>query len=221
MHLVRLPTTDYAEALEIQLKIVERRISRQAPDTLLLLEHPPTVTFGTRADASHLLITEKDMALLGIALHTSDRGGEATFHGPGQLVGYPILDLKTAGLSVREYVHRLEETLIDALDRFGVKGFRQDGKVGVWTDKEEKIGSIGVRVRRRVTYHGFSLNVALSLDPCDFVVSCGMPAIRQVSLNDFLKVGTDVRSVMEVIAASFSSVFGIPLERVPLMSVVD
>jgi len=207
--------------LEIQRKIVQRKISGRSPDVLLLLEHPPTITLGKTGAESDLLIPAEDLESSGIALHSVDRGGEATYHGPGQIVGYPIMDLKSAGLSIREYVYQLEETLIVALAEFGVRGFRRAGKVGVWTDTRDKIGSIGVRVRRGVTYHGFSLNVDLSIDPGPLMVSCGMPDIRMVSLNNLLDHPVETRSVMDSVARSFARVFRMEPENTSLKNALE
>ena len=221
MLVVHLPLTEYTEALEIQKKIVKKRIAGRSPDVLLLLEHPPTITLGKRGTESHLLVSAEDLKSRGIALHSVDRGGEATYHGPGQIIGYPIMDLKRAGLSIRKYVYQLEETMIAALEEFEVRGFRRDGKVGVWTGDHDKIGSIGVRVLRRVTYHGFSLNVNLSVDPNPLMVSCGMPDIRIISLNDLLDHPTETLSAMDSVARSFARVFRVELEDTSLQSALE
>jgi lipoate-protein ligase B len=213
MLLIELPCTDYPEALEIQRTLVEQKISEGGPDVLLVLEHPPTVTIGTRGDESDLLVSPDALARRGIGFHRVDRGGEATYHGPGQLVLYPIVDLKRRRLSVRDYVRTLEEVVVRCLATFGLKSFRRPGKAGVWTGTTEKIASIGVRILRRVTYHGLSVNVDLQADPCEFIISCGMPDVRMVSLNQLVNPPVDADEFRDAMVASFSSVFAVSLQR--------
>jgi lipoate-protein ligase B len=212
MLLIELDLIEYAQCLEIQKRIVRRKILERSPDVLLILEHPPTVTLGVRGKASDLLISPEEMTERGVAVHHADRGGEATFHGPGQVVCYPIVDLKALGLSARRYVQGLEDTIIDTLANFYVKGFSQPKKVGVWTSATDKIASIGVRIQRRVTSHGFSLNVDLKLDPCELIVSCGMPDASMVSLNQLVPRAMTVESVRKAVERSFADVFAVNLE---------
>jgi lipoyl(octanoyl) transferase len=212
MLLAQLELTEYTAALDLQRRIVERIILRGGPDVLIVMEHPHTITLGARGRQSDVLTSAECLRKLGIALYSVDRGGEATYHGPGQIVCYPIMDLKSMGISVRSYVAGLEHTIIKALESFGVTGFRQAGRVGVWTGEHDKIASIGVRIRRRVTYHGFSLNVGLSLDPSQLIVSCGMPMARMVDLQQLTGTLIDMQAVRRAIADSFSSVFNVKLE---------
>ncbi len=216
MLLLELESTEYLRFLQIQRTIVDRKIAQCCPDVLMLLEHPPTVTLGTRGKSSSLTISEEELAKFGVSVHLADRGGEATYHGPGQLVGYPVVDLKRLRLSVRDYVFNLEETVLVALRRFGLKGFRQQGKPGVWTGTSDKIASIGVRIRRRITSHGFSLNVNLKMDPTSFMVCCGTPGIRMVNLNELLSDQVPPALVRRVVADSFAEVFRVTLERASL-----
>ena len=211
--LLELPLTDYREALRIQEAIVERKLLRGGADVLMLLEHPPTVTLGKRGLETHLLISKDELKLRGIDFQTVDRGGGATFHGPGQLVCYPIIDLKAHGIMVREYVRMLEETIISTLQNFGLQGSRQEGKVGVWTGKTDKIASIGVRIRRRIAYHGFSINVNMQMDPGELIISCDLPDARLVNLRDFTDSTVTLGAVKEETARSFRSVFQADLER--------
>ncbi len=220
MLLIDLPCTEYLEALEIQRRLVERKISERSPDVLLVLEHPPTVTLGTRGGESDLLVPADALARQGIGLYRVDRGGEATYHGPGQLVAYPIMDLRRRKQSVRDYVFCLEETIIKCLADFGLKSFRQPGKVGVWTGPKEKIASIGVRIQRRVTSHGFSVNVDLQVDPCKLIISCGMPDARMVSLNHLVDSPVGVKEFRDAMVEAFSSVFSVRLQRNSLEEVM-
>jgi lipoate-protein ligase B len=131
-------------------------------------------------------------------------------------VVYPILNLKRLGVSVKAYVSALEETVIRSLAYFDVMGFRRTGKPGVWTGEQEKVASIGVRIRRRITYHGFSLNVSVPLDPCQWVISCGMPDVHMVSVAQYLDHPVSMKQVREAVAASISQVFNMPLRQASL-----
>ncbi len=220
MILIELDLIEYAQCLDIQKRIVRRKILGGGPDVLLILEHPPTVTHGVRGKASDLLISPEEMSERGVAVHHVDRGGEATFHGPGQVVCYPIVDLKALGLSARRYVQSLEETIIKTLAGFDVKSFCQPKKVGVWTSTTDKIASIGVRIQRRITSHGFSLNVDLQMNPSALIVSCGMPDARMVSLNQLVPRPVTVDSVRKAVARSFADVFAVNLEAGSLEQVI-
>ncbi|MFH1116238.1 MAG: lipoyl(octanoyl) transferase LipB [Pseudomonadota bacterium] len=210
-----LPITGYARALDIQNEIVERIVLHGDPDVLILLEHPPTVTLGVRGSMSHLLVPGDELRRRGVGFHTVDRGGEATYHGPGQLVGYPLVNLKTLGLSARDYVNGLEETILLVIESFGVRGFRRKGAAGVWTGENCKIASIGVRIRRRVTSHGFGLNVS-SADPGDLIISCGKPGIRMVNLHDLVKRPISMDAVREAVKSCFGKVFRVGIEQCSL-----
>jgi len=212
MILVDLPTTGYDHSLDLQKSIVRAKIRNGGPDVLLLLEHPPTVTLGTRGGLSDLRVSERELADRGISLFRVERGGAATYHGPGQLVCYPLMDLKSRSLRLRDYVFKLEETMIRTLRSFGVDAYRDPQAPGVWTGPGEKIGSLGVKVTRRITFHGFSLNVNLLGDPEDVIVSCAMPEVRMVSLSEALHRPVEMASVKERTAQAFASVFGLTLE---------
>lgn len=221
MLLLDLPCTAYQEALAIQHRIVERKIAAGGPDVLIILEHPPTVTLGIRGRPSHLLLPEDELAARGVAVYSTDRGGQATYHGPGQLVAYPVADLKSLGLSARDYVRSLEETLLVTLARFGVEGFRIAGNPGVWTGPKEKIASIGVRIRRRITFHGFSFNVSVPVDPAELIVSCGQPDISLVSLDSIIDRPVSLDEAKEAVRESFSEVFKVKLEPTSLDGAVS
>jgi len=210
-----LPETDYFRALEIQNRIVEGKLSNSGPDVLILVEHPPTVTLGVRGTSSHLLITEEELQRRGVVLYSVNRGGEATYHGPGQLVAYPVVNLRAWGLSARDYVNGLEETILLTLGSFGIRGFRKKGAAGVWTGEHSKIASIGVRIQRRVTSHGFSLNVS-SADPGDLIISCGTPGVRMVNVNGLTPTPASMHAVRDIVKASFAKVFQVGLDRCSL-----
>ncbi|MFH0822844.1 MAG: lipoyl(octanoyl) transferase LipB [Pseudomonadota bacterium] len=213
MLLVDLPRTEYGEALRIQRAVVERKILRGGPDVIFLLEHGPTITIGKRGDESDLFLRKADLAGRGIAVHQVDRGGGTTYHGPGQLVCYPIVDLKSANFRIRRFVESLEETIIRALKHFSVEGFHQKGRVGVWIGPNEKIASIGLRIVRRMSTHGFSLNVSLDMDPGDLIVSCGLEDVRIVDMEQTIGRAVDMESVKDAVARAYSEVFEVFLER--------
>jgi lipoate-protein ligase B len=220
MLILELGLTEYLAAFDLQKKMVEQKIIQRGPDILLLLEHPDTVTIGTRGKESDLLIPYSEIIRRGIAVHPVDRGGAATYHGPGQLVGYPIVDLRRMGFSVKRYVNALEETIIRALGSFGIAGTRQLGKTGVWIDGESKIASIGIRIRRRVAYHGFSLNVALKTDPSQFMVSCGIPEARMISLGEIVQSPVSMTEVRNSVIESFSDVFEVSFHACTLEQII-
>ncbi|MEO5510134.1 MAG: lipoyl(octanoyl) transferase LipB [Longimicrobiales bacterium] len=206
MAVQRLGTVPYAEALELQNGLVARRREGEAPDTLLLLEHPHVITRGTSSHSNNILVEDADRALLGIELFDTGRGGDVTYHGPGQLVGYPILDLKPDRCDLHRYIRDIEQALIHALAAFNVIGTRKEGLTGVWVD-EEKIAAIGVRVSSGwITSHGFALNVATDLGFFDAIIPCGIRDHGVTSLAK-LGVGADMASVMDAVERSFGEVF--------------
>ncbi len=181
----RLGLVEYQEAWAEQRRLVAA-CREDGQGHLLLLEHPPTYTFGARGKREHLLLTEKALAELGVSVHRVDRGGDVTFHGPGQLVGYPILDLRRWSQGPLWYVRSLEAMLIDALSTFDIKAVRVPGRTGVWVG-EAKIAAIGVRVSRGVTSHGFALNVDPDLDYFAKIIPCGLPDADVTSMAEVLR----------------------------------
>jgi lipoyl(octanoyl) transferase len=206
LEIARLGTVDYESALALQDALVAARRDDQIGDTLLLLEHPHVFTLGRGADARYLL-----EARPGVPVFRVSRGGQVTYHGPGQLVGYPILKLEGRDRDVHVYLRNLEQTLIDALAALGIFAERRAGLTGVWVD-ERKIGSIGVGLRRWITLHGFALNVCTELEYFDAMVPCGITGCRMTSVSR--EIGREVgsRGNLEVAEAavqqSFAAVFG-------------
>lgn len=168
----RLGVVDYRRGLALQAELHERRVAGEADDTLLLLEHPHVYTIGRRGSHADVLWDADALCARGVDVVETDRGGQVTYHGPGQLVGYPIVDLGPGADLVR-YVRKLEDVMIGSLARFGLAAGREDGNTGVWT-RGKKIGAIGVRVTRNVTKHGFALNVCPDLDYFVGIVPCGI-----------------------------------------------
>jgi lipoate-protein ligase B len=205
----RLGLIDYEEAWALQRSLVEEcRAGGNA--RLLLLEHPPTYTFGARGRPEHLLASEERLAALGATVHRIDRGGDITFHGPGQLVGYPILDLRCWGQGPLWYVRSLEAALIETLAAFGIAGERVPGRPGVWASGG-KIASIGVRVSRGVTSHGFALNVDPDLSYFSHIVPCGLPDVRVTSMAEVLDSAPAMNAVMDAAVGAFANVFDMEL----------
>jgi lipoyl(octanoyl) transferase len=203
----RLGEMDYAQALDFQRLVAKARIAGAIPeDTLLLVEHPPVVTLGRSAKERHLLASPETLARRGVGLHEVERGGDVTFHGPGQLVGYPIVDLTRHRKDLHWYLRQVEEALMRALAELGIAGERSDGLTGVWT-QGRKIASIGVHARDWVTWHGFALNVSTDLSYFDLMVPCGIQAVTMTSLERELGRGVRMESVQDAVVAAFGDVF--------------
>lgn len=200
----RLP---YAEAWQLQQKIVLARQRHAALDTLLLVEHFPVYTMGRAGSRDNIKVPETVLAARGLEVIEVDRGGDVTYHGPGQLVGYPILDLRGHGQDLHVYREQLEEVLIKTLDSFGIRGFRENGLTGVWT-KQGKIAAIGIGVHRWVTMHGFSLNVNPDMSYFDLINPCGITDRPVVSLHD-LGIEVSLAAVSDTLIKQFAHVFGV------------
>jgi lipoyl(octanoyl) transferase len=207
----RLGRVPYARGLEIQAELVSQRQAGEIPDTLLLLEHEPVITLGRVAQASHLLHSAEALRARGIEVHETGRGGDVTYHGPGQVVGYPILDLSPDRRDVHRYVRDLEEVMIRSALDFGLAAGRLAGLTGVWVG-EEKIGAIGVRIARWVTSHGFAFNVETDLAPFDLIVPCGIRGRGVTSLRR-LGCAHSLPAVMDTLARHMCDVFGRQLAR--------
>jgi lipoyl(octanoyl) transferase len=176
----------YREAWDLQKRLVAARADGRIDDQLLLLEHPAVLTLGRNADDAHVLATQDELDMRGIEVIRVERGGEVTYHGPGQLVAYPILRLADRELLLRPYVRALEAALADTCRAFGVEAGRRDGHPGCWADADgvqpRKIGALGIRVERGVAYHGIALNVAVDLADFDLIDACGMPGLASTSI---------------------------------------
>lgn len=205
----RLGRVPYAEALALQRALVDERRAGRIPDVLLLLEHPPVITLGVKGDGgrSHILATPAALAAAGVAVHEAGRGGDVTYHGPGQIVGYPILDLRPDRCDVHRYVRDLEEVMIRVCGDHGVAAGRIAGLTGVWVGGA-KIGAIGVRISRWITSHGFAFNV--HPDPAYFrlIVPCGIADRDVTSLHATAPAAPDISSVEAAIERRFCDVFG-------------
>jgi lipoyl(octanoyl) transferase len=204
----RLGVIPYPEAIKLQERLVARRRQGEIPDQLLLLEHPHVITLGSASDASHVLLDDAGRERVGVELYESGRGGDVTYHGPGQLVGYPILDLKPDRQDLHRYIRDLEDVLIRALDRFGIAAGRIPGLTGVWVD-QEKVAAIGVRVSSGwITSHGFALNVATDLGFFDAIVPCGIRDHGVTSMERVLGRSLDPDDVQDQVVDATCQVFG-------------
>lgn len=210
----RLGRISYADALGLQQQLVEARREGKIPDQLLLLEHPPVITLGvkTRNDRSHILATPERLQALGVEVHETGRGGDVTYHGPGQLVGYPILDLKPDRCDVHQYVRDLEETMIRAAATFGVTAGRVKGLTGIWVGTE-KLAAIGVRISRWITSHGFAFNVTTDLSHFNLIVPCGITDRGVTSLEKLTGRRIPMAEVEDAIVRSFAATFGVRSEN--------
>jgi lipoyl(octanoyl) transferase len=204
----RLGVIDYGEALELQRQLVEERRADHIPDTLLLLEHPPVITLGVRArgERRHVLASPEFLDTAGVAVFETGRGGDVTYHGPGQLVGYPILDLRPDRCDVHRYVRDIEEVLIQTTRSFGVEAGRSTGLTGVWVGNS-KLAAIGVRISRWITSHGFAYNVAPNLEPFSWIVPCGLDDRGITSLTALTGSAVQMSQVEDRVSAAFAAVF--------------
>jgi lipoyl(octanoyl) transferase len=204
----RLGIVPYRDALTLQRALVEDRRANRIGDVLLLVEHPPVLTLGVRGDGgrSHILATNDTLAARGIDVLETGRGGDITYHGPGQLVGYPIVDLKPDRQDVHRYVRDLEEVLIRTASDYGIEAERVAGLTGVWVGCE-KLAAIGVRIARWITSHGFALNVSTDLEPFNLIVPCGIADRGVTSLERLLGRPIELGEVEARIALRFGEVF--------------
>ena len=210
-HLIHLGVTDYVEAWELQKQVATEVADGSRPDTVLFLEHPPTITLGRRSEAGELHVPDG----VDVAVVEVDRGGKSTYHAPGQLVCYPILDLTRHGQDVKRYCRDLEEALIRTMAAFGVEATRIEGLTGVWLDRPpRKIASIGIHLTKWVSTHGYALNV--DLDPAPFtewITACGLDGYMFTSMARELGRPLSVNDVRPAAAQAFADVFGITFEE--------
>ena len=204
----RLGLIRYDEALGLQRELVEERRANRVPDLLLLLEHPPVITLGVRSEVSraNVVATDEQLAELGVAIHETGRGGDVTYHGPGQIVGYPILDLRPDRCDVHKYVRDLEDVMMRACADYGVSAGRIAGLTGTWVGTE-KIGAIGIRISRWITSHGFAFNVRTDLDHFKLIVPCGISDRGVTSLEKVTGRSLQMREVEDAIVRRFAEVF--------------
>jgi lipoyl(octanoyl) transferase len=211
--LLRLGVTPYEQALTMQRRLVGARSAGQAPDSLLLLQHPPTITLGVRADPANVLLPREELARRGVAIVATDRGGDVTYHAPGQLVAYPILKLSQHGADLGRYVRTLEECVIRTLGDYGVLGERVPGLTGVWVNEgSAKICAIGVKLSAAgITSHGLALNVSPELAGFAQIVPCGIPDRAVTSLEQLLGSAPPLDGVAATLLRQVEELLGVRL----------
>ncbi|MGC8798234.1 MAG: lipoyl(octanoyl) transferase LipB [candidate division WOR-3 bacterium] len=207
-----LGTVDYQVGLGLQERLWAARVRDEIGDSLLLLEHPPVLTLGRRGERRNLLVSEDELARLGIKVYQVERGGDITYHGPGQLIGYPIFRLKNGLLGVRQFVENVEQALIIALSQFGIKAGIRQKMIGVWAG-EHKIASIGIAVRNGVTLHGFALNFGPDLSGFQLINPCGLKPELMTAIAIELKRPVIREEVEGAVLNGFEQVFNIKFQR--------
>lgn len=207
VEVIRLGRIRYADAMELMEARVADRMAGRVSDCLYLLEHEPVVTLGRRAQRENVLASPDALKARGVDLEQTGRGGDVTYHGPGQIVGYPVVDLKPDRRDVHRYVADLEEVMIRVAGRFGVEAGRVDGLTGAWVDGSRKIGAIGVRISRWVTSHGFALNVARTIDDFSLIVPCGISDRGVTSLSQETGREFRVDDVLDDVEGAFLELF--------------
>ncbi|MBI2896936.1 MAG: lipoyl(octanoyl) transferase LipB [Deltaproteobacteria bacterium] len=206
----RLGVVGYGEGIRRMDELAGARAEGLVPDTVLLLEHTPVITLGRSAKPGHVLASPEELGLRGIELHEAGRGGDVTYHGPGQVVAYPVFDLKPDRCDVRRYVSGLEEVMIRTVAAYGIAAARVRGRPGVWVGERRKIGAVGVRITRWITTHGLALNVSHAPveEGFSLIVPCGLPDAEVTSIEAQAAAIPDVSTVLDELQGAFREVFG-------------
>lgn len=222
LNVVDLGRMDYGQALALQESILARRIRGEVPDTLLLVEHPPVLTVGRRGSSSNILVSTDMLKTMGVEVYDISRGGDVTYHGPGQLVGYPIMDLGNMGKDIKDFVWKVEEVFIRLLKQeYGIHAERDEKKyTGVWVGKD-KITAIGIAVKKWVTMHGFAFNVNTDLSHFNWIVPCGITDKGVTSLEKILGQAVDFQRLSQKVAEAFCQVFHREAVIVPKEDLLD
>jgi lipoate-protein ligase B len=208
---IELPATEYREAWSLQSDLVAARKDKSIEtDVVLLLEHPPVFTIGNNGRLKNMTVSKKSLEKAGIPLIRVKRGGDITFHGPGQLVMYPIIDLRIARLSVLDHIEKLEEVMIRTARDWGIRAQRSPANRGVWVGKN-KLGSVGIAIRRGISFHGMALNVNLSLEPFGWINPCGLHETAMTSMEQELSHEVSMNQVREAVKRHLEVVFGVEL----------
>jgi lipoate-protein ligase B len=214
-YILNLGVIEYWKAWDLQRQLWAKRVNGDLPDMLLLLEHPHVITLGRRGNRSHLLTSEETLARKGIPVFHVERGGDVTYHGPGQLIAYPILNLKDRGYHVVQYVEQLEEVIIRVLRDFGIAGERDPRNRGVWV-AGEKIASLGVAIKRWVSFHGLALNYATDLSYFDLIDPCGLEGVRITSMQKILWREISKNQLCDAMASHFQEVMNKKFQQAQL-----
>ncbi len=208
LNVIKLGVVDYGEAYNLQKQLLEEHIQGKGRDSLLLLQHNPVITIGRSGSRDNILIPESALTAAGIETCEIDRGGDVTYHGPGQLTGYPIINLRHFRKDVHWYLRQLEETIIKVLAEYSITGERMEGYTGVWVGNE-KVAAIGVGIRRWITYHGFAFNVYPDMSHFQMIRPCGITDKGVTSLEKLLGFRADMDGVVERTASAFAEVLDI------------
>lgn len=209
IEVIKLGLTDYDEALDLQRRLVKLNQAKFVNDILLLLEHPPLITLGRRVNEKNILATKHQLDIAGIKTFDTDRGGDVTYHGPGQIIGYTIFDLNNYGKDIRQFVRKLEHIFVRLLkSKYNIAASTDPNHTGVWVN-DEKILAIGLSVKRYVTMHGFAFNINTNLDHFKFIVPCGIKNKGVTSLSRLLGHEPDLNSITELIVSELCEVFGV------------
>lgn len=211
--LLRLGIVDYEQAHNLQKQVLQDRIDNKCPDTMILLQHNPVITVGRGGDNKNIIVSQAILDSYGIKVYEIERGGDVTYHGPGQLTGYPIIDLRNYKKDVHWYLRQLEEAIIKFLSYYDIIGKRVSGLTGVWVG-DEKIAAIGVAVKRWVTYHGFALNINPYLSHFKLINPCGITDKEVTSLVKILRFDVDMTDVEDKIISAFSDIFEVEITEV-------
>ncbi|MBW1802324.1 MAG: lipoyl(octanoyl) transferase LipB [Deltaproteobacteria bacterium] len=205
-NLLDIEQLPYEDGLALMRGLVDVRHLNGGPEVLILLEHEPVFTMGRQSQTTDILVSSDDLEKKGIAVHRVERGGLITYHGPGQLVAYPIFHLRQMGLGVADMVHQLEEVILQTLSRFGITGWRKEGYRGVWVETD-KIASIGIAVRRGITFHGLALNYDTDLAHFDLINPCGLSGVRMTSMAKILGSAIDPVKLRQAMSEYFKKLF--------------
>ena len=207
----------YQDCLSLQQKLVKQRLAGEIEDTLLLLEHTPVITLGVAGGEDSLLISREEVERAGVKIHQTDRGGNITYHGPGQLVGYPIFDLRQHGKDVHLFLRNLEQVIVDCLADFGVEGEAVPGLTGVWVGGD-KICSIGIAVRKWISYHGFALNINPNFEHWALINPCGLAGKKVTSLERLIGRNPGMDAVKSCVVDKFAGIFSMsPMGQIGLI----
>jgi len=215
--LVDLERLEYLTAWKLQIKMHKMRVCKKIPDTLLFVEHPPVITLGKNGNLKNLLVP---LESLKIPFYKIERGGDITYHGPGQLVGYPIFSIRDGYAGIRYFIEKMEKALINSLKAFGIEGEKREGYIGVWVG-DKKIASIGIAVKRWVTFHGFALNVNTDLDFFKLINPCGFSNKSVTSIERVLGKEVGLREVKERVKQGFEQVFNIEFKEERIETILD
>ncbi len=219
--MAELSLRSYREILDLQRKLVDAKtVSRTKPDVMLLVEHPAVFTLGRRGVRDHLLVSQEFLNSQGIEIVHAERGGDITYHGPGQLVGYPIVDLRSKSWGVTGFIELLEELMIRIAADYGVTAARNIKNRGVWV-ANRKLGSVGIAIRKEISFHGMALNVNPSLEPFTWINPCGLEGVQATSLKRELGNAIPMEDIRQAACRHTQDIFGVELKRVGLKDLHD